>query len=79
MTDARVNLIAEAETDVRKFNKCYWNVMYYSDPFVPTCHGDSEATCLTSSTRALSISVSPWYANEARQLALNMFRRSHRP
>ena len=78
MTNARVDLIAEAETDARKFNKC-WNGMYYSDPFVPTCYRDSGTPCLTSSPRAFSILASHWYMNEAKQLALTTFSRSHRP
>lgn len=75
----RVDLTAEGETVMRKFNKRYWNGMYYADPFVPICGRDLEATCLTSSRRVLSILVSHWYVIEAKQLALNIFKRSHRP
>lgn len=64
----RVDLITEGETLMRKFQNRYWNWMYYSDPFVPTCGRDSEATCLTSSRRVLSILVSHWYMIEAKQL-----------
>lgn len=74
----RVDLIAEGETVMRKFNEHYWKGMYYSDPFVPTCR-DLGATCLTSSRSVLSILVSHWYVIGAKQLALNIFRSSPRP
>lgn len=74
----RVDLIAEEKTVAREFHKCYWNEVCHSDPCVPACHGDLEATSFTS-RRVLSALVRHWYLTEAKQLALNIFRRSHRP